>query len=715
MSAPLFSSSWYRVAELRPRLRRHARINRHLYRGEAWYVLEDVASQRVHRFSPATHAVLRLMDGERSVQEIWELATETLGDEAPTQDEVIQLLGQLHGADVLQCDVPPDTAELLRRHEQYERRQWQSRLMSPLAIRIPLLDPDRFLRRMAPHLRPLMGPLGAALWLALVLPAGVLAVLHADALTENWVDRVLSVQNLVLIWLVFPLIKALHELGHGLLARYFGAEVHDMGVMLLIFTPVPYVDASSASAFPDKRARALVAAGGMVVELLVGALAFYVWLLVEPGVVRSVAYNAMLVASVTTLTFNANPLLRFDGYYILSDWLEIPNLRQRASEYVAWLVQHHALGARDAEPPEADPGERLWLLGFAVASFVYRVIVVAFILLFVFELSFLLGVVLAATSLVTWVVRPVWRAGRFLATSPTLRAVRPRAFAVAGGAALAAALVVLALPLPWRTQAEGVVWIPDEALVRAGTGGFVERVHATPGARVRVGDPLVDCRDPELQAQAQVLAARLRGLEVQRREARLRDLPRAQMLADEIEALGRRLQRVQERLDALVIRSGATGTFVADGIQDWPGRFVEQGELLAHVVEVDTLRVRAVVPQEDIELVRERLRRVELRRAERLDQVLEGRVTRLVPAASPALPSPALGSAGGGAVAVDPRDESGTSAVAPFFQVEIELPAPEQGPAVGGRVHVRFDHGWEPLASRWARALRQLLLSRLDV
>src|SRR5437870_7741193 len=121
MSGPVFSASWYRVAELTPRLRSHARIHRHQYRGETWYVLQDLASDRVHRFSPAGYVIIGLMDGRRTVQQVWDIATERLGDDCPTQDEIIHLLSQLQMADVLQCEVTPDTAELLRRYEQRQR------------------------------------------------------------------------------------------------------------------------------------------------------------------------------------------------------------------------------------------------------------------------------------------------------------------------------------------------------------------------------------------------------------------------------------------------------------------------------------------------------------------------------------------------------------------------------------------------------------------
>src|SRR3990172_5992853 len=193
MSGALLSTSWYRVATLTPRLRSHARIHRHQYRGQTWYVLQDLSSERFHRFSPAAHLIIGLMDGRRTVQEIWDVATTRLGDDAPTQDEMIRLLSQLHAADVLQCDVPPDTAELLERYQSQRRREWQSQLFRVLSWRIPLFDPERFLQRWLFLVRPFVGWGGLLLWFGIVGPAFVLAGIHWTELTQSVIDHVLEI------------------------------------------------------------------------------------------------------------------------------------------------------------------------------------------------------------------------------------------------------------------------------------------------------------------------------------------------------------------------------------------------------------------------------------------------------------------------------------------------------------------------------------------
>lgn len=715
MSETLFSASWYRVAALKPRLRSHAQIHRHHYREQRWYVLQDHASQRYHRFSPAAYFLIGLMDGRRTVQEIWEIASARLGDDATTQDEVIQLLTQLHGADVLQCDVPPDTAELLLRYDRQRRHKWQSQLLSPLFWRFPLFDPERLLQRLLPLVRPFFGKAGALLWLVMVGTAIMLAAMHWPDLTEDAVDRVLAPQNLILLGLLFPVLKSLHEFGHAFATKAYGGEVHEMGVMLLVVTPLPYVDASAASAFRAKWQRVVVGAAGMIVELFLASLALFVWLNVEPGAVRVVVYNILVITGVSTMLFNANPLLRYDGYYILADYLEIPNLRSRSQAYISYLCERYLFGRREAEPGAATPGERRWFVFYGIASFVYRLFVLVAITLFIAGKFFFVGAMLALGGVVAWGIVPAAKILAYLCTSPRLRRVRIRAIAVS--AILVAVVVgtICWVPVPLRSRAEGVIWVPERAIVRAGTDGFIDRVVAQPGTRVRQGDVLIVCRDPVLVTRVKVLQFRLQELQTRYTAQWIEDLGKAEVIKEEIAHLEERLARARERVAGLTIRSRTDGTFVVPQVQDLLGQFVRQGAQLAYVLDLTTLTARVVVSQAEIDLVRHRTRGVEVRLAERLAEPLPAAIQREVPAATEKLPSMALGTQGGGHIAMDPFDAQNVKAVQRLFQFDLELPSSLGVVNIGGRVYVRFDHGWEPLVKRWYQQIRQLFLSRFHV
>jgi len=715
MAQPLFSPSWYRVAALTPKLRTHAQIHRHQYRGETWYVLQDLSSERFHRFSPAAYFIIGLMDGKTTVQQIWDRALAQLGDDAVTQDEIVQLLGQLHAADVMQCEVSPDTAELFRRREKQEQATTVKRALSVFAWQIPLIDPDRLLDRLLPLVRPFSGWAGVLLWCVVVGAGLVTAGAHWRELSEDVLDRVLVPENLLVMWLVFPVLKLAHEFGHAFAVKTRGGEVHEMGVMIMVLTPVPYVDASAAWAFRSKWQRVVIGAAGMMVELFIASLALFLWLSAEPGVFRGVLYNVILIAGLSTVLFNANPLLRFDGYYILMDWLEIPNLRQRSTQYWAYLAERYLFGRREAEPPLATRGERAWFLGWSAASFVYRILVVVAILLFLGEQSLLLGVAFAVLTAATWFVVPGVKIVNYLLNSPRLRRVRRRALTAGLIVALGAVTAVFLVPIPMRTTAQGVVWLPDEGFVRVGADGFVDRVPAKPGGWVKPGDVLVEMSDIELATELKVLEARVRELDAKHREQAATDRVRAEILDEERRFAAQNLERGRERARELVIASKAEGEFVYPRASDAPGRFLKKGELLAHVVNTDAIIVRAIVSQQDIDLVRNATRGVEIRLAEHVPHTIRASLKRVVPSATDQLPTAALGTQGGGAVAVDPSDREGRKAMQRVFQVDVELPRGERAPRVGGRAYVRFDHGWAPLGVQWYRRARQLFLARFNV
>ena len=713
MDKRLYSPLWYRVADFRPALATHTEIHRHLYRGEVWYVLRDLASSRVHRFTAAAHHLLGLMDGTRTVGEIWDLTEAELGDAAPTQDETIDLLTQLHAADLLQADISPDAEELFRRFTTREQQRWQQTLMNPLSLRFHLLDPDRFLERWMAAVRPLFGMAGLLAWLGTVGAGAVLAGMHWQELTGNVADRILTPSNLVLIWLSYPVIKLLHELGHAFAVKRWGGDVHDMGIMLLVFIPVPYVNASAASTFRNRYQRMAVGAAGIFVEVFLAALALFVWLVVEPGVIRSVAFNVMLIGGVSTVLFNGNPLLRFDGYYVLADALGMPNLATRAQRCFGELCQRYLLGLADTAPLADTASERFWLIGYALASLAYRLVISVAIILFVAGKFFVLGIVLAIWAAITQFLLPVIRAIRFLLTNPRLQQRRARALAVTGTASVTLAALLFLAPFPLWTHAEGVVWAPERAEVRAGADGVVMRLLAEPDRRVRAGDPLLQLEDPGLTIQVRRAEADLAEVTAQYNAVRMTQQMEANNLREQMAVIAADLARSRERLAGLTVRSGASGVFVVDRPADLVGRYVHHGDLVALVVDYSRGTIRVAVTQADIGLIRGRTRSVAVRLAEGIGVPVGATLKRAVPSAGDRLASAALGTTGGGRFAVDPADEEGTRALDKVFDIELELAEPVS--RLGGRAYVRFEHGTEPLGLQCYRRLRQLFLGRFHV
>jgi putative peptide zinc metalloprotease protein len=714
MSRSVFSSSWHQVADLRPRLVAQTRMFRHTYRGQLWYVLQDPVGGRYHRISPSAHALLARMDGQRTVQVLWDEVCASEVD-IPTQNEIVDLLVQLHTADLLHCDVTPDSVALLGRYHERRRARWLQRLMNPMSLRFPLWDPDAFLTRVARHLGWVFGPLGALLWLALVAPAGVLAFVHWRELVDNLPDRVLSADNLLLMGLVFVPVKLLHEIGHGLATKRWGGAVREMGLMFLVFAPVPYVDSSASAAFSSKYRRAIVGAAGMMVEVALASCALFAWLLVEPGLTRALAFNVMLIAGVSTLLVNGNPLLRYDGYYILSDLIEIPNLGQRGQQYWRYLIDRYVLGARELEAPAETPGERRWLVPFTVISWAYRVTVTAGIILFIGTKYFVAGTLLAAWGAWNLCGLPVYRAIRHVTTSPTLQRHRGRAIRVALTATVCVLVAVVFIPLPVHTQAEGVVWLTERSQIRAAADGFFVQWLVRPGAFVRAGAVLLIMRDPQVEADYVAAQAAVAEFEARYDAQAFTKPSAAAIIRARLEQARHELAVAAIRRARLTVTAGCDGVLAATEYSDLEGRFLHRGDLIGFVLDRAHFVARVAVEQSDVDLVRTGLTGVHLRAADNPLRAQSSTVLREFPRATDELPTAALTVEGGGQIPTDPREPSGLKALNGVFLFDLTLDPAAVSGVVGSRVYVRFEHEHEPLAAQAYRRLRQLLLSRLNV
>lgn len=715
MSRSLFSSSWYRVADLKPRLRPHTIVHRQVFRGKVWYILQDPQTGRFHSLSALSNLMVCLMDGRRTMRDIWEAAGRQSSDDPPTQDETIQLLAQLHGADLLQGEFPPDFDEMALRSERANQRRMMQQIRNPMAVRVPLFDPNRLLDLTMPFVRPLFTVPGFLAWLALVLTGLVLAVIHWPELTSDVSDRVLAAENVAVIMCVYPLVKSLHELGHAYATKIWGGEVHEVGVMLLVFIPVLYVDASASAAFAQKRRRIIVGAAGILVEMALAAIATIVWIQGSPGLGRTLAFNVMLIGGVSTLLFNGNPLLRFDGYYIFSDLIEIPNLGSRANAYLFYLIQRRIFRIDDIETPVIEPSEAKWLLGYAVLSFIYRMMVSLGIALFLASKFFAIGFVMAIWSMAAIAILPIFKGVKFLATSPRLAGQRRRAIAIVGAVAAAATIVLFLIPLPYSTTAEGVVIVPDQAEVRARTEGFVTRVVATPGSDVQPRQTLIALEDPILGAKVEVIEAQLN--ETRQRLDAVRDIDRvqAEMFEEQVTHLTERLASVRKREQDLNVHSDQGGRFVIERADDLPGRFVRRGDLLGYVVANGDPVIRVLAPQADVDLIRQPATVVEAHLAEDLERPIPARILREAPAAQQDVPSLALTTRGGGTIALDPSRTQRAQALFSFFQVDVELLDPTGAGRLGSRVYVRFKHADEPIAWRIMRSARQFFLGQFRV
>ncbi len=715
MNDSAITNGWQQIEGLRPRLRSHTHATAHVYRGRRWYVLADRASNRHMRFNEHAYEFIGRLDGEKTVAEIYQESQTSLGDNAPSQQNIINLLTQLYSASVLHSSMPPDVEELFKRYQSERRSNRFRRWLNPLSLRFPLFDPDNFLNRYATLIRPLFSTAGIAVWGVTIALALLTLFVSFGEISAAVGDQIIKPQNLLIMLLLFPLMKALHEFGHAFAVKVWGGEVHEMGITLLVLMPIPYVDASAAWAFQEKYKRVLVGAAGLIVELFIAAVALIIWAVVEPGLLRDTALAAFFIGGVSSIFFNANPLLRFDGYYILQDLVEIPNLYSRSSRYWLYQIKVRVLGLKDSASPVTAEGEHQWFLGYGALAWMYRMVIMVVISIFLASKYFAAGVVLALWSFILLIVLPLYRGIRYLVSNPELSGIRKPAIRnVAAVSVLVLALISL-LPFSLHSNAQGIVWVPEQAHLFAKSDGFVTRVHAETGDEIEAGTLLVDLRNPNLQARANVLQARYRELKARYTSERFDQPVKADQTQEEMLAVQADLESIDDDINGLQIYANVSGRFVVDEQRKLMGSFIKKGEAIGYIVSPDQLIVRLVVPQQTIGLVQRKMRDVSVRLVEQPHHTLQAELLRQTPSGSVALPSRALGATGGGDVAVDASDRSGTTAAEPVFQIDLKLLDSFNVAGLGSRALVRFNHGRESLAQRWLRGIRQLLLSRLSI
>ncbi len=725
MDRPTFSPFWHRVRALKPKLRPHVQITRQHYRGRRWHVVHDPASNQFYRLSPIAHELVCTLDGQRSVEDAWNLSLQTYGDDAPTQPEVIELLGQMYSSNLLSLDTAPETEQLLARGRDRAARRWKSQAIGIMYFKIPLFNPDAYLSWLQPILRPLLNRVGFVLWLALAIAGLVSLVPYWSELTSG-LGSAVSPGNwpwLIVAWIV---LKIIHETGHGVLCKHFGGQVPEFGVMLLVLLPSPYVDASATWAFANKWRRMAVGAGGMIFEIAVAAVSAFVWVATrgtgtESGqLVHQLAYNTMLTSGISTVLFNANPLMRFDGYYILSDLLEVPNLMQRSQKHLQFVFQKYVYRLDHTRPVTSVPAERSILTIYGVLALIYRFVIFFGITVYLIGQFFALGVILAMWSMVAWIVLPVGKFVHWLASSPQLMDKRGRTIAISAGLAAAVLLLTGILPMPDHRRAWGVVESTQRTGVYFGTDGFIEVVHKRAGDAVVKGEPIVTLTSKDLEVTLAGAKAGLDEALAQERSYLAQGIPAAAQIGQkQVQLMNDYIAELERRMEALIVRAPHDGVVVGQDPIRLGGLYARRGQLLCEVADQANLRVSANLTQAEASWLYE-LRRedyqVQMRRLGRPDEASIGGEVVIPKTGQRELAHSSLGAAGGGSVELDAGDETGLLAKSPQFEVRI---SPAEGHRLAGlpgeRVGVRFTLPSKPLLTQWIDRFRKIVQGRVQI
>jgi putative peptide zinc metalloprotease protein len=580
-----------------------------------------------------------------------------------------------------------------------------------------------------PIAKIIFSKIGAFIWLAVVGFAVAMLLPHwteLKAAASSTLDFQHNFENLFLLYATFVVIKLIHELGHAFACRRFGGECHELGIMLLVLVPTPYVDASTAWSFPSKWQRVFVGAGGMIVELFVASLCAIAWLNVSSAtypVLSQLLYNAMFVASVSTVIFNANPLLRYDGYYILSDLLEIPNLRQKSMEYALGLIKRHVFRLK-LQNPLPTPGQRVWLLSYAIASSIYRVFIGIMIVVVVIDKVPILGVLMAAGGVITWGVVPVYQLVKYLALDPELHRKRKRAVSFSLAVAACAVLLVFQVRFPVHVQFAGMIQ-PDDPLNAQGVAesgvmkspgvGRIVKIMAQDGQLVSAGQPIVQMDDAQVRRDVNYYTAKLLETQALMQQSRVDDQVQFEEDSSDLEVWQKMLNEAVKRQAELTITAPFSGRLIAPELHELQDSYVQRGQEIGRVAVLDKLVIKGDIDQKDRQLIAAPGNvKIEVRLAGTLGQTIDiptGSLT-VLPSAVGELVDASLGSHGGGDIPVDPRDPNGVRTEGSIFEAWVKLDNRNQSVFPGQRAYVRLTLENRTLAWQWTNMFLQLFATR---
>lgn len=708
-----FSDSWHDVAQLRLGLLPSVRVHKQIYRGREWYVLQELGSEKYYRITPVGYQFVSRLNPKETVGEVWETFVRDHSESAPGQEDVIHMLSQLHHSNLLFFRSKANNEAIFDRYQKQKTRENLGKLMAFLYVRVPLWDPNRFLDFWRKVLSPFFGTFSFLVWLVVVLLAGKTVLENWDTLWQQG-QGIFTLGNLPLLYLSIFVLKIFHEMAHAIVCKKYGAPVHTMGIMFIVFTPLPYIDASSSWSMRSRWHRVFVGGAGMYVELFFAAIAALVWVSTGPGVINSLAFNLMIAGSVSSLLFNGNPLLRFDAYYMLADAVDIPNLYQKANQQWLYYMDRWLLGTEKSEAAAGSPFEALWLSSYGFLSFFYRLFIMTVITIMVADIWVGLGLLMIIMMTFIWLLIPGQKLLKYLLTSPRLVRNRSRAITVSIASIGAVLLCFLTVPLPHSVKASGIVRSADIHQLFTHSGGALVEVAVDNGDKIKKGQVLLGFQNRELEQELLITRHQIEETQWRYRRALQDTEEDSTPFLEQLASLQEREKTLTERLENLIIRAPVDGVWEGEDLLSRLGTNVARGTMLGRVLSVSEHKFVALVKQTQADqLFQQAIETAEIRLSGQAEKTIESQDLRLIPYQQFELPSLALSINGGGDFVAESDSMGRLVSKDAFFEVSAKLPDMSGlryfDGAIGQlRIHL------EPKSAAWQlqRYLQQLLQQR---
>jgi len=682
-------------------------ISAQSHQGQINYVIKDPITLRYFRLRSTEYAIFRMLDGTHSVDDIKaELAT--LGHDI-SDDELQLFLRQLGAANFFE-NVLPNQAESLYQMSTLRRRKksvW-SQAKRILYIKLPLVDPDRFFTKVMPYIDFLWSK-----W-ALAAYAGLLGFAFWAFFT-NYREAaarfsgLLTAQSLVIFWVIFVVEKFFHELGHGFTCKHFGGDVHEMGVLVLVLTPCMYCNISDAWILEKHSRKFYISAAGIMTELVIAALATVVWWGTGPGIVNSISYRVMLLAGVSSVLINGNPLMKWDGYYILSDALGMPNLRENSVRYVGQFFSKYILGLKVAAAGKFGRENRI-KLAYGVLSSAWIIYVMYRITRGMLTRFPAVGIWVLISTVYGLILIPVVRIAKFLRKPSEKTDVNLGRLAIVAGVITAAGYFLFVYNVGYSISAPCVIQPSRSQVLKAPAAGIMAQMSLREGDRVDEQDIIARLENPELELSIRMMQAQVGAYEVQINSARSRG---QSTLAANIEKsraeMEAQIAQGRARIESLTVTAPFAGIIVTPNPQSQVGRFLAEGDTICELVDMERAKVTIAVGESQLQFVKEDAPASVTLRAYPW-RAFGGTVAFISRAPLRSLPSAALGSRAGGNV-MTRTDTAAHVPITTVYEVNILLPNTNAELLIGMVGKTTIESGsrriWDIIYVRMRESLRK--------
>jgi putative peptide zinc metalloprotease protein len=608
------------------------------YEGKTYYVVKDPVSLRYYRFKEQEHFLLNLMDGGHTLDEAQKRFESRFRPERLTLEDLEQFGQQLLQAGLVQNETPGAGKLLFENRRKRRRMEMLSTFTNILYIKIPIFDPEKVLNLMLPYLKWMFTVWFLFASVAFFGAALTLVLTHFETFYSKLpsYQEFFSFKSVFYLWIALGAVKIIHEFGHGLSCKAFKGEVHEMGFLLLCLSPAMYCNVSDAWTLPNKWHRIIISAAGIYVELMIAAAATFYWWNSAGGTFwNNLALSLMIVCSVSTVLFNGNPLMRYDGYYVLADWIEIPNLRDRANRYLQNLAMDYCLGIEVQPEPYMQLWRKILFITFAIISYVYRWVITFVILRFMatFLKPYKLEVIssmLAAGALASMIGWPMYRLIKNVRKRGRLPDMKPFRVSLTTAAVVLVLLVVFFLPLPIsRIRETGIVQIQPEYVAQCHieVPGQLKKLYVKEGQEVKKGQLLAEFTSLELESRRLQATSEVEtkqklyegynrevSLEPEGQNKERLKQSRAKIEA-ELKSAQTRLNDVLHELSHLTVRAPRDGVVIGLPLPDDVGKTWnfgqdtpqkdQQGTLFCNVGNRKKLRVILPVSPADLQLLRD--------------------------------------------------------------------------------------------------------------